>query len=536
MTALVSLLRRNLEVLPGLFLLFLLVAPYWFSLPVWDGQAFVECVRGAAHETFQWQNFLCYAHPTLFFVTLFAIPEYYFPGSVFLMHTLMFVLGAASVLAFSALCRLFFPTASRLFRSLCVMLFALQPVIVSNLIDYNFDSGVTIFFVILLALLLHGHEKWAVLVGIMMVFTKESGVMLYGLTLIGFWMFSVRTAHHFLPAALKAGLRRFWLLLPLFLYGFHELLQHHLGNTLLHDDTAPGALLHAMLSIDLLHERFLTFLTEILLFQFTWFQTAITLCGLLLWFWQRDIGRKSTKHAASVGFIAFLYLTGIYSLTRYVPYNNVRYLMPLFPLGILLFSESALAIGRKGKVSVALLMVAVILSGVSMFRSVDPVSAELLGTFLFGSHQMYALGTKDDCCLMGRDQLAYNLEYRKLFTLQDRAFQRIRPGSGTIIAFPPDAYRSHRDPIDPVTFRRTWSPTGFFPVYLLIDDIPMMDTPPKEFSFIDFPNLPDDAAKAAVEERYDIAISERISDGGYSIGLIRYVLKPETSRSSAKKP
>ncbi len=443
------------------------------------------------------------------------------------MHTVMFALATASIVAFSFIIRGLFPKTSLAQRILGVMLFSIQPVIIGNVIDFNFDNGVMFFFVILLALLFYGYEKWMMIIGFLMVFTKESGVLLYGLTLVGYWIFFLRRNHTFLPDALRSGIRRSWLLLPLFLYLFHMGVQKHIGNPLLHENIAPDTIVHAMLSLDLLHERFLTFLTEIFLFQFTWFQTGVTVCALLVWLWRRDSTRSyAGKRFCYFLLIIFLYVTGIHTFTRYVPYNNIRYMMPLFPLGILLFIESTLLLGRGKFFSTALLAIAIALNALALFRSVDPVSRALLGTFKFGSHSIYALGSFDGCCLFGRDQLVYNLEYRKIFSLQDLALQKIAPSRETVIALPPNADWSHRDALDPVTFRRTWSPEGLMPTYVSIDDVLKMAPLPVEFYSIDFPNLPTDAARSSVEEKYDRAFLETIVDGGYSIGLTKYVLKP----------
>lgn len=536
MTALVRLLRRNLEVLPGLIVFLFLVTPYWLSIPVWDGEGFAACIRGAAHESFRWGNFLCFEHPSILFISLFSIPENFFPNSIFLMHTMMFALGAASIVAFHTLCRLLFPHASRLTRVLCILLYAAQPVIIANVIDVNLDNGVLFFFVILLALLFYGHEKWAALIGLMMVFTKESGVLLYGLTLISYWTFVVRRQHRFLPSALKAGLQRWWFLLPILLYSFHTLWQKHLGNAMLHEGRAPHDVLRGLLSIEFLHERFLTVLTTIFLFQFTWFQTAMMLSALLLWFWRRDLQRHHhSDRFPHLGFIIFLFLAGVYFLTRLVPWINIRYMMPLFPLSILLFTASVVAITRNQRIVHGLLIVAVLLNALAMFRSVDPVSIALLKTFSFGSRTMYALGDYDICCLRGRDQLVYNMEYQNLFLLQDRAFKRIRPDASTYIAFPKDANRGHHSALHPVTFHRTWSSSGIVPAYMTIDNVPSLNPLPDEFFFIDLPNFPAENQKKQVEEKYDIASFEEIEQSGYSIGLIKYVLKPSSLQALPKK-
>ncbi len=541
------LLLRHREVLPGLAAFFFLVAPYWLWLPVWDGEAFLECLRGAAHEPFQWRYFLCYAHPSIFFVTLFAIPESLFPAStyfptasVFMMHTTMFVLGAASIVAFHSISRLLFLTCTRTFRTLCVLLYATHPVILANSISYNFDIGVTFFLVILLALLLYGYGKSAALVGLMMVFTKESGFMLYALVLLGYWLLFIRRHFRSTPEAILTLLKRWWYFVPFLLLLAHMLWQRHLGNVLFHENYSFETVSRAMTTFDLLHPRFLALMVEIFVFQFAWLQTLVMLVACVVWCWRWDRGQQSNKARKSngLGLLIFVYLTGAYFLTRLVPFIAIRYVMPLFPLAILVFAASVASLARASRLSSALLLAALILNIVAGFRSIDPLTAAFFGTFSIGSRQMYKLGHYDTCCILGRDQLAYNFEHTKLLSLQERAMQYIRPGTGTVIAFHKEATVSHRNPLDAKTFVRSWSPESFLPIYVTIDDIFSISPPLKEFILIDLPNMPTEIQRRRTEEAYALSQSGSVSQGGYSLGIYTYTLSPakwkQMQRNQAK--
>ena len=107
----------------------------------------------------------------------------------------------------------------------------------------------------------------------------------------------------------------------------------------------------------------------------------------------------------------------IYFLTRIPFVNNPRYMLPALPILIVLFGGSLLNVLRKQSIiTIALIMMLVLLT-VSSFRTVDPVSKKIMGTFKFGSHEMLQMARYDEPKHgYGRDHLVYNFEFTHFTT------------------------------------------------------------------------------------------------------------------------
>ena len=213
------------ESLPGIGVFFALLLPYLTLPMLWDGRWYFNCMSNAAHAPFHFQNFLCFQHPSFLFIGIFAIPEHFFPGSLPWLHGIVLIWGSLSIIAFSAICQKLLPHAPPLTRILATLLYATQPVIVANATAFSPDIGITYSQVILLGFLLYDRTGWIIAAGILLTFTKETGILFYTLAILAHWIFLMRPHFGSTFAALRASWKRiFLLLLPRFL--FFRLRQH----------------------------------------------------------------------------------------------------------------------------------------------------------------------------------------------------------------------------------------------------------------------------------------------------------------------
>src|SRR5215218_5841655 len=110
----------------------------------------------------------------------------------------------------------------------------------------------------------------------------------------------------------------------------------------------------------------------------------------------------------------------VWLLSRFVTFSNARYYLPIFPLVLLVAYASAVRLrippaARAGGAAALATLLAV-----SAVRTVDPVSRGLWGTWQMGERSLLSVTSlTGECCGHGRDQLAYNLEFTALATLQD---------------------------------------------------------------------------------------------------------------------
>jgi len=509
--------------LPGIGLFFVLLLPYLTFPLLWDGRWYFNCMSNAAHAPFRFQNFLCFQHPSFLFMGIFAIPEHFFPGSLPWLHGIVLTWGFLSIVAFSAICQKLLPHAPPLTRILATLLYATQPVIVANATAFSPDIGITYSQVILLGFLLYDRTGWIIAAGILLTFTKETGILFYTLAILAHWIFLVRPRFRSTFAALRASWRRIpLLLLPQVLFVVYSA-----SGIAFFEGNDTGSLLRKLTSFSLLEPRFLLTLKEIFLFQFTWLQTGVIAIAALVWLWQWGRGalRPPAQDTRLVWLLAALYAAGAYCLTRYLHVNNLRYFMAIFPIGLLLFAASAVHLLSRGNLANHLLMVALLLQTASLFYSADPLSRAMFGTFSFGERTMYPLGKVDGG--IGRDQLVYNLQHLELATIQDAIFAHIRPTPETTISTHRDAWFGFNDGVDPATFRRTLAAGAVMPHYLAAGDIISLPHPPREVWYIEYPNFVNEHELSTLRERYDTAHVWEFRDGGYGIRVHQFRLKPQ---------
>jgi len=512
------------ESLPGVGLFFVLLLPY-LTLPLlWDGRWYFYCMANAAHMPFRFQNFLCFQHPSFLFIGMFAIPERFFPGSLPWLHGIVLIWGCVSIIAFGAICQKLLPHAPGVTRVLATLLYATQPVIVANATAFNPDIGITYWLVILLAFMLYDRTGWIIAAGILLTFTKETGILSYTLAILAHWIFLMRPHFGSTFAALRAAWKRiFLLLLPHTLFVVYSV-----SGVAFFEGSNAGSLLRALTTFTLLDPHFLLTVEEIFLFQFTWLQTGVIAIAALVWLWKWDRGAlpRPTQHTRLVWLLAALYAASAYCLTRYLHVNNLRYFMAIFPIGSLLFAASAVHLLSRRNLASHLLMLALLLQTVSIFYSVDPLSRKMFGTFSFGERIMYPLGKVDGG--IGRDQLVYNLQHLELSAIQDAIFEHIRPTPTTTIATHRDAWFGFNDGVDPVTFHRTSAPGAVMPRYMAAADIVHLPDPPGEVWYIEYPNFVNEDDLGTMRERYNTADVREFRDGGYGIRVHQFLLKPKT--------
>jgi hypothetical protein len=511
------------EALPALVLAAALLIPYLGYPLVWDNGWYYECLTNATHTAFEFKKLLCFQHPTFLFLGIFMVPEYLMPGSVWAVHAIMFAWFLLSVAAFGAICRKLLPNTRPWTRMLATALYATQPVLLANATGFNVDAGVTFTFVMVLALLLYEKHWQAILLGILMTFTKETGVLFYALAVGGHWVLTLRPQHVSTVHALRASWRRVFHLVPPLLFVLYSM-----SNVAFFEGHDSEDLARIMTSFDLLHPRFHLMLKEIFLFQFTWFQTAVILAGAALWAWHWDHGnhRRMTPHARMVWLFAALYAIGTYFITRYDHFNNVRYFMIIFPLGTALFAVSVSYLLRREYWRGLLLGTALALQLIALFYSADPLSRRLFGTFSVGRLEMYPLGSFDACCAYGRDQLIYNFQHLKIVSMQDEILSHIRPQAGTVIGNHPLSWFGLNENADPVTYRRSLKPNAIKPLYLNANDLLALPNPPASFWYIAYPHMSDQAKQLSLlQSRYTMVEKTDVEKSGYVVPLYRFVPK-----------
>jgi Predicted membrane protein (DUF2079). len=165
-------------------------------VPVWDGRIYADCVIDASQHLLDVGGYRCAGHISQSYVALLALAETAAPASlipILAANALLLALGAAALLR---LARRAFPGEEhRVGGALLVAAFLVHPVVLASAVQPGLDFGMLIFSLCTLAAAVE-RRRWAVvLFGIMLVFSKEPGVLVYSvIALVTLWRDGLRRA------------------------------------------------------------------------------------------------------------------------------------------------------------------------------------------------------------------------------------------------------------------------------------------------------------------------------------------------------
>ena len=123
--------------------------------------------------------------------------------------------------------------------------------------------------------------------------------------------------------------------------------------------------------------------------------------------------------------------TGSFLHTRFLVYNNPRYVLPLSVFLVSVFVIECVLLWKQyprcTRVGIAILLLAQLWS---QFHTADPLSRIAFRTFTFGDHQLLSSGgfrhlpENYGWAYYGRDQLAYNFQFTKLSDLAEQSVRQ----------------------------------------------------------------------------------------------------------------
>ena len=198
--------------------------PEFGYVPIWDGRVYADCAVDAATGGISFASLRCAGHPSQGYAIWLALSQIVRPGDVSLLHLTNTLLGLVALASIRVVLARVFP-APALARELDLVLLAcaIHPVLLSTLVQVNIDFGVYVFFFAALAALLSGRLRWAALAGVLLCFSKETGVVAYGVMVGLYAMFAALEGTASLPARMRRLAPLSVLAAPLVAFGVHVL-------------------------------------------------------------------------------------------------------------------------------------------------------------------------------------------------------------------------------------------------------------------------------------------------------------------------
>lgn len=283
----------------------------------------------------------------------------------------------------------------------------------------------------------------------------------------------------------------------------------------------PALSARDVLGIDPLDPVLVEKLADVFVLSFNWLLAGALVAGAVTWSLRRTSGATAPRDGAAqpVLLVLLCFIGILYVVTRIRLWNNVRYLLPVLPALVVLAYAGLRASIESGRARTALLAAALALVYASNFRTLDPVSRAVYGTFRFGEHELLRRAG-DGTGRPGRDEIVYNLEFTRLDELLCDALRAVGATRDTTLAGERDSDWHFPGWLDDATACRSGAyraPTAYRPRYATdlrrLRQLGLPDT----VHFLDLPNLEHDHVREELLAEYEPADTRRFERDGYAI-------------------
>lgn len=518
-------------------LLAIMIVPQLGYVPIWDGRVYANCVMNAAFSGINLESLRCADHPSQGWAAVLATVQLFAPGSVAALHLTDLALGIVAIAGYRVLLARVFPDpvhATAL--DLVAVAAAVQPVVVSTLLQPNVDFGVYAFFFVAIAGLYSPGIPGTVtacVAGTLLCFSKETGVAAYGLAIAAAMLTEHLRSGQRLRARLGAVARRGAVLsMPLLLFvGYVATFSMTRGESAIWKHGWQQSTADGFTFFDFSDPIFVSYAAGLGVLSFMWVawlpvvvDAGRGLAGMAK--------REASRHVhgadrAVLGPVIALAVVLTYLLTSFRTWGNVRYFAVLYPLFLLLSYVSLVRLGVAQRARQVALAAVVVLFVLADYRSVDPLSRAVYGTFDTGVRRMYRMTSiTGESEGPGRDELVYNLEFAGYHHVQNALFDRIHPTGRMVVGAPRPVRWNIWSQLDDATGHRTMFRAGVFsPVYADEVDIAARNSP--EAWFLDFSNHAyDDRALATLLPRYSVTDSVVVTAAGQRL-VARHLVRRE---------
>lgn len=504
-------------------------------VPMWDGLNYFDELAMAIIKPFNLLNFNLFRHPSMFYMFVVAIPQYIDFGNTYLLHAINLIFGLLAIWSFHQLIKQLFPSDElNVERSLLAMIFGGYPILIACALNLNPDFGVLVYFLLLLSMMGLNKKKLALLFGFLLVFSKETGFLIYIATISILFVCFIGRSKKSTREKIISSYQWIILILPPLSYGAYLLyrslttlkpvLWETSGNDL-------GGLLKAFTSFSLFDPVFLGYIRGIFVINFNWFLSIFIFLFAITWLLKIIWGKNfdSIKNANGPYCLCFwsLFIVILFLLTRYSTFTNLRYFLPVYPFLIISFYYSLIYFIKNAKIRITILLFFLIFSYSSNFRTIDPVSKIIFGTFNFGKHSLLKMTEiTGECCGYGRDQLVYNLEHIQFNSIQNKIYQDLLPIDKTILVANKDVDWHFIGRIDRETLRRTLTFRNIILInYKDPQEIAQAIKKPEVIYYLDYPNFDNKNDLKLLSMNYIDREIKNIDDDGYFITIHKMTLK-----------
>lgn len=437
------------------------------TIPRWDGSQYFQALINGIN-TFDLSlksfmgNFNWYGHPTMGYAFITAISQLLDPTDLLALNVSSVILGLVGIFSFFVVCSKIFGRKNQVEILLLSTIFSVSPLFVSISTTFGPDFGSVIFFLAFLACFLSDKLILSIFFGCLLVFTKETGAYVYGLFVLG----------HLTLVRLNRKTRT--LLVPLFF-----LLIYFLSIKFKYWSPDGNSFLSwgdgCRFCFGIKRFNIIQNLSVIYILNFNWIYSLVIFTSAIKYFHETLILRhrpKTTLDQNTLYAIIFTLAGLTVFFMIFVIYIMPRYMVLGLPLLIITFYGSFYHLIPSSIHRRILLFILSPLLFIQTFKTIDPVSKAVFGSYQFGNHQVLKIGTE-----YLADGLVYNTQYIYIQRLLDKFILENSVDSRDNIFIDPYAWG---------TFQTGW---GHF-VHsqpLIIYSLDTLDKLPDDLYFLSFP-------------------------------------------------
>lgn len=425
--------KPSVYLLPAAFYIAFTLS-YISYYPLWDGFYFFWILKEALIklnnlETF-FEFFNLNGHPSMAYAGYLSIGQLISWDSQYILNIQNIILNVISGFCFLGLAKYFVGKLNYLESIFISSVYLFNPLINASLFNLNLDFPVLIFFTIFIYCFIYNKNCLAILIATFLIFSKENGIILYGLFLATLWPTRLADIYRGKTDTTSRN-RVFIYLLPIFLLAVYFAIKALFKQSPLFSADHGS-------SLNILREFFTwnfpviwTRLLEVFVLDFNWIATIFIALGLIkasLKILSQHFNIKPTKKEVYLIGIAFIFLFYlVISLFLFKHLVHPRYLIANNFFILLFFLCSLFYLVKIKFVRYLILSIYLSLIYFQNSNSLDPISNKAFGYYYFGSHKVISIDKlmNEPYGFGPRDALAFNLQYTNIDQLIRAAYQEM---------------------------------------------------------------------------------------------------------------
>jgi hypothetical protein len=374
-----------------LYLVFIL--PFTSFYPLWDGYYFFSILREAISNTANISEFFglfnLNSHPSMGYAAYASLGQYISFNNQYVLHCQNIALNLIASYCFYYIIIYFVGRNNSIEALLISAIFLFHPLNNATLLNFNLDYPTLIFFTSLIYAQLYKKYFVILLSGGFLVFSKESGIILY-LSFLASLFFIPSVQIWISTSQLRLKRIKYHHILPLYFLIFYFCTRHFFKQSLLFSAgySSSSDIIKELFSINL-HVIWARVL-QVFILDFNWLPSLLLAYYFIKLLISRRISRfeNPEKHT---NFLLIVFIFTLYLYTSLFVFKMVvhpRYMVVSIFFLLLFFAIALVECIPNKKTRSAIACVLLFSTIAQNYRSFDPVSNDLFGTYDFGTHRI----------------------------------------------------------------------------------------------------------------------------------------------------